>query len=269
MGVKRKLVISTDSVGRWGRFDDWLGVWGWIRELEQFVGIEALAWRDSLDRFLQDAKQAGVKISGIHGRLGEDHRALLKIYDWMLVDTSVLLSSYSGRADYVLVHADEAEQLQKELSSDWAEAAGSVLMLENGGGEVQVRKAVNLIKKSDGGIRMGLMFDLYHYFGSLQGNVKERWGLTLGCLERILDEIGLVSLHLPIGSRLADSLPVEEMSEGMWQDLAGIIDGRIGWVTIENQQTGLTILRVRGRAIEKQRERNKRVIEILLKGGVV
>ena len=122
------------------------------------------------------------------------------------------------------------------------------------------------------------MIDLVHlmYAYDHRNSFAEQWRLCLPLVERTFQEFSTYSpdiklgLHVPVGTKADDSLPLDQITPTMWQDLASIIHARSdAIVIIENQQAGRGSIRASHESLKTIRSRNEMIIDVLGQNGVL
>ena len=76
-------------------------------------------------------------------------------------------------------------------------------------------------------------------------------------------------IHLPIGSRLDDSIPIEFLSDSDLAYFSEKIIPKITQLTIENQQRFPRLLYSFPPSLKKQKERNKKNLQRLRQAGIL
>lgn len=236
-------------------------------------------------------------VGGFHGQLGntesfKDHEKGLP--DWLLIHLfdSFLPKTIDHKRPFsqhsAMYRVEQAAQsLDKKLYLNVHQNAvtrnfddyligvilindKSVLATENGPGKADVAKTKDLIKrmKDRGGEHVDGTFDLVHaLIGLIDGAVPDislttkNWGNAIGSIDR-----SFARLHIPIGKKAADSLPIIEMikEKKMLRDLGQIVQANGLEITIENQHSLLF-----GATVWSEVERLKRIHDGLEESGII
>jgi hypothetical protein len=293
-GIERRVVVSTDSSGVLGTPRDvWQEVWGFMEDYPGFQGYEMIGWGGRLsfwtDSLLSQAEKAGCKVVGIHGRTGGlkdgDNPAegvVMTFINAFIVPTPELIRHYGSRLEYVLVHSPQMypDQHFSALEPKNCGPKFGKLYIENNVRREGLSDTVRVVKEifNHYGIQAGVMFDLCHYVRSLGvgHSVGENWEMAMDKLQELFNlkygngkPLG-VGIHLPVGLS-GDSLPVEEYTADMWKRFKALLDQRPGiLVVIENQQLGFRDKVLPSKSsMRKQRERNQRIADLLVKNGII
>jgi hypothetical protein len=124
-------------------------------------------------------------------------------------------------------------------------------------------------------INVSGMLDIYHYIAHSVKSLQINWPNLVEELKSYIllkDKNGqqfFYGIHFPIGSRLGDSLPIDNMSDQMLVLFAQKIIPYVKRVVFENQQTPLGLFFSTNKMLKKQKVRNKRIIERLKKTGIL
>ena len=119
------------------------------------------------------------------------------------------------------------------------------------------------------------MLDIYHYVAHKKKISPENWSNTIEELRSYFlmkDDRGrsfFCGIHFPIGTRLNDSLPIDNMSDEMLELFAQKIIPLVERVVFENQQKNLGLFFSTKKMIEEQKVRNKNVFGRLKKTGII
>jgi len=268
-------LAATESSGGIGSLSITMALFtGLLPELD---GFEIYARRGRLAHDLNEAQRLGKPAWSVHGRTGipddwnplqED--TLLWVINRMTPQTEYLINSYGNQVD-VLVHAPEFirnPQLYQTVGLLQFQNGIRRLWIENHPGKKGVNDAVQVVRKLRSPqipVDAGMMYDLFHALKNTYGDqqaFRNSW-------KHVLAEIGQISktqkiplgLHIPIGTKKSDSLPVEWMDRSMWQDLAfQVFDLDIQRIVFEHQFAELNTLAV---PFPRQvNEANRRLLEL-------
>lgn len=237
-------------------------------------------------------------VGGFHGQLGtaesfRDHEKGLP--DWLLINLFDSLlpnllepenplsglstlqkvekaAQYLNKDLYFNVHQDSVDRRYRDyLIGSTIINHHSKLAIENGPGSKDTEKTKVLIKrlKADGAERVEGTFDIVHaVVGLIHGAVPDMAAATK-IWDRALKSIdeNFTRLHLPVGKRANDSLPIMEMlkEKKMLRELGDYV-GNLGLeITLENQSSllfGVT-------EIWTEVERLKRIHDGLQESGII
>lgn len=285
MEFEKKFIVSTGSAGALADPLLWRKLWPEIETDERFGGFEMIGWGDLFwDRtsyLLDKAAQLGIKVAGIHGRIGTvtEGRSLaskirIKLINNFLVSTRALLSTYTKEVDYVLVHQPEMFIPVNIKAALLNKAKIKLLFLENNPSKGSLEKALDKIKElRTSGVNAGLTFDLYHFFKTLpRGEFETDWHETLQKLQELTQQSAKenfpMAVHIPVGTDLGDSFPMEEMTDSSWQDLGWILKKENLRIVIENQQSNGRLFLNKSQ-ISSQVKRNQLILAKLSQTGVI
>lgn len=260
--TKRKVIVSSDQRGLLGGVNDFLAAYrGCEGPLGQKMGIEVISWRHQLGGLVKLAKEGRVEIVGFHGRCGnngDDWQG--KFIDAMLAPLEDLMMLRRGFPEaYILVHDHFGSEIGK------ADIEGELIMVENSGDSNYLERTFEVVKAIERkGGRPGLMIDLCHLWREVQYD----WGRMLELVNRGLEKTGELSgVHLPIGTRKDDSLPIDQFDDSKLRDLAGITK-RVEIVVLENQNGGVGMV-CPGFCRQEINLRNQRLLFRLKDKGVI
>lgn len=229
--------------------------------LPELAGFEIYGRRGRLAQDIRLAKQLDKPALSIHGRTGipddwnplqED--TLLWVINRMTPQTEFLLSEYGNQID-ILVHAPEFmrhSNFYEVVRSVGATSGIQRLWIENHPGAHGVDDAVQVVRNlrlPEISVNAGMMYDLFH---TLKGSYWNRqtfrnsWRHVLTEIRQISERERIpLGLHIPIGTKQSDSLPVEWMDVSMWQDLTSLLfDSDITRIVFEHQFAELNALAI-------------------------
>jgi hypothetical protein len=238
-------------------------------ECTNFAGFEVVGWLPVLSKW-KDNLQA----YGIHGRCRVPLLPNIFMFaaDRLIVSTRRLVKKF-GQQEYILIHDREAAKTQKILENNVGKI--NTLFIENTPEAGSLDKTQQLIQAlRDNGVNAGLMFDLVHYLAEigcdgLKPEVSEEtWNRMILRIDAVFNSLRAIypdiplGIHLPIGIR--EGLPVEKISDEMWQELAHITEAYELVLVIENQQMLSSYFPVgKAKRFEKISERNYEVFRRL------
>lgn len=250
------------------------------------TGLELLAIGNTqaVNKKINRAKELNFKNVSLHGRIGALNWSFLDNIKLMVVEsqllpTPVLLTDF-GITNEILIHSPEAQKQQDTITKAsnakyiWVE--NDLPQLKGLGTAVNTVKALRLK-----GIKSGLMLDLCHAIGgnSLKnGNFNREWNNLKAYINNILlhkrTAEGLIwkGIHLPIGTLMHDSLPIDShihISNFMLNDIAvWIKKAKIERIVIENQN-GLGIFGISEGMILKRQRRVERIFNRLKDHSII
>lgn len=275
-------IISTDSIGWLGRGEQFVELYGEYFERRVFDGVEVIAVKplNRLKKIISVLEKHRIKIFSLHGRTGGEnllpplYHIMMLAVNKMLIGAKDTLVNFSEKT--ILFHTpfstlSEVEKLIKKYPP-------KKLILENHRvgkwGIEDTVKQVNYYRNL--GIKTSGLIDIYHYiYGQSTGHLKKNWQKIVDEIEnffRIKDLSGkriFDAVHFPIGTRISDSLPIDEISDEMLKYFAVKIIPFLERFVIENQVKNLGLVYSTKSMMEKTKERNKRNIDRLLKSGLL
>lgn len=283
----KTFLVSTDSTGFFGRPMHWKKAWEFAWQDSAFGGYEAIAWGGQMtawtDYLLENAKELGCNVVGLHGRTGGIHetyggfdRVILGTLNRFILPTPDLIKR-APSVDYILIHGPELrnESYHRLLREKTSQV--KLLYVENHlrpGADGQALSVAQDLRMA--GVNAGVMFDLFHDFmhRRLNGDIASSWNKTLFKLRQVLEQKDFegqaipVGIHVPVGTKVGDSLPFDAMTPSMWQNLGSLMQTRKDIrVVIENQQTGLgNVMPIQ---LASQVDRNRRIVDVLRSANII
>ena len=280
--------VSTDVGGVLGGPKAWKEAWAPAMTHERFLGFEMLGWK-WMNPLLTQASEQGCNIIGIHGRTGGVNdtyglkdRIVLGTLNRILINTPELVT-HGHEVGYVLIHAPEA-RVTKNLAAivgNDPEHKPTVkrLFVENHIRTGRLGSAKEVAQYLNGeGVSTGVMIDLVHLMNAYdhRNSFADQWRFCLPLVQKTFEEFSTYSpdiklgLHVPVGTKIDDSLPLDQITPAMWQDLTSIIHTRSdAIVIIENQQEGRGSIRASQKSLRTIRSRNEMIIDVLGENGVL
>ncbi|MFA5827948.1 MAG: hypothetical protein WC841_01100 [Candidatus Shapirobacteria bacterium] len=284
--------VSTDIAGAPGRLDQVREAYSRVDLVKSGIGLEVVG----LSRIKwSEYNNLGLKVNGIHGPPGCRAEAASKppslrslfmgaVFDYLIVDPTRLVEiSKKFPGAYILVHLPVVNS-EKKIADMVGISQGfpaNRLMVENlpeANSMGLTIAAVGRLKEL--GVRAGVMIDLVHLLYELSqsgdiitGKIVEKyWENALQIIRQTASTIDTVGLHVPIGLKQNDSLPVVEMTLKKWTSLGKLLQEcpPIKYVTIENQREELqsAFLIDRG-MMQTLIERNGKIMSLLREAGVI
>ena len=263
--TERKVVVSSDQIGLLGRPGDLMAAYrGCEKYLGETPGVEVIGWRHQVNGVLAEARKGRFEVAGIHGRCG-----LAREPSWPVraVDGAIMGIEELARLGenfpeaYLLVHEPELKIAGEEKI--WRAVGSKRLMVENSLTGGQFQRTVEIVKKwQKEGKNVGMMVDLYHLYLETGKN----WRKMIGRIKGGLEGIKIISFHVPVGTREADSFDGEFWERNL-SELREILE-RAREVVIENQRGGIGMF-LPGYRGEENIARNKEVLGKLREAGII
>lgn len=279
--VKPQYLVSTDSIGFFGKPEQFVKLWKEFFDNKTLDGVEAVAFKplNQLDKLIKTFKKNHIPVLSFHGRTGGENildfksRVIMTFLN-NFIEKAVNLIKYFPEVEY-LSHTPYFEKntvyemiIKNRPKKIWIENH-----LPGNRGVEDVIKQINIYRKS--GINTCGMLDIYHYVAHSEKTLPENWSNTVEKLRTyflLRDNQGnpfFCGIHFPIGTRQNDSLPIDDMTDGMLELFAKKIIPLTERVVFENQQKNLGMFLSTNKMIEKQKTRNKNVFERLKKTGII
>lgn len=297
MSIKNELIVSTDSLGIFGDPRNLDIVWGFLKKEPSFGGVELMGFRSHFHSPLEDTvrriRENGFRISGIHGRIGAYLKNPLEILrqrsfnpiiaaflNGIVVDTPRLLGDCGSKGiDYVLFHVSEVDvERNFQMITGRGENTPAIFIENDYTSDPQgLNRAVERVKQLRGqGRNARLMFDMYHAAMSpYHQSPLLIWKKAIESLANVRktgDDL-LGGVHIPLGLRMDDSLPFEEIMDDcqIWRDFAGVLneDGGVLRRVVENQQLGFrNLTKPSLSSLRAQGVRNRTIYDKFEKFGI-
>lgn len=281
--MSTEIVISTDSTAVFGTARTFNMVWGFLKQPEKPLNVEAIGWK-WLPLLLPGYERVGVKVKGIHGQTGGIHDA----HDWfdrlkllalnqMLIPNAQLIEK-KGLVDYVLVHSPQVIKLQEKRLIQKLSGKINTFFVENHlhGGALGSAKE-NVISLVEYGVNAGLMIDFGHVSNTEydpENDFDSSFPNAIKTIQRNIIELQThnsripIAFHLPIGD--SDCLNMEKMEKQHWKMIAETIQMVPDtFVVIENQQYFTRSFILTPKWAGLQRVENQRKIDILVDNEVI
>lgn len=282
--MKKKYIriISTDSIGWLGNANQFINLYDDFFKNGIFDGVEVIAVKplSRLKKIIHSLDKSGIKTVTLHGRTGGENQLPL-IYNLTmffvnkaLVSAEELLNSFKKKC--ILFHTPYSEE--KEVFETILKHRPKKLILENHRvGKQGIEDTVKqVIFYRNLGINVYGLIDIYHFiYGIPATYLKKNWNKLVDEIENFFllkDEKGkkiFDSVHFPIGTRISDSLPIEEMTDDMLRYFAKKITPYLKCFTIENQVKNFGLVYSTRSMLEKTKTRNKINIDRLIKAGLL
>ncbi|MBI5127035.1 hypothetical protein HZA76_01100 [Candidatus Roizmanbacteria bacterium] len=282
MRKKYLKLISTDSIGLLGRPEQFVYLYKNYFEDGTFNGAEAIAFRpvSKLVNLISVLKKNRIKVISLHGRTGGEN-LLPFIYHVMMVGVNkTLLNAKETLANFskkdILFHTPYSQNPLVEKMI--LRFPPKKLLFENHrigkAGIDDTIKQISYYRQK--GINVFGLIDIYHYVYALPTEfIKTNWTAIVNELEKFFklkdkkNQPYFNAVHFPIGTRLSDSLPIEEMSDQMLELFAEKITPYLDRLVIENQVKNLGLIYSTKSMLKKQKQRNRINIKRLVKTGIL
>lgn len=267
-------LISTDSIGFFGSAKQFLYLYKDYFEDGTFDGVEMIAFKpkNRLKKFISILEKNHIPIISFHGKTGGEDRLpikykiLMKIVNSFIFGFEELALNFNKREFLFHTPYLENESVKKAVIKN----KPKVLWIENHiYGKKGVEEAKKLIEEYQKlKIEVKGMLDLYHLLANLKKEeLIKNWSQIIEEIKTYLKWFS--GIHLPIGSRKDDSLPIEEMTDEMLSLLGKEVISHIQRIVIENQQKNFGLFYSTKRMINEQKERNRKNFLRLKKAGIL
>lgn len=279
--VKRQYLVSTDSIGFFGKPKQFISIWKEFFDNKTLDGVEVIALKplNQLNKLIANFRKNNIPVLSFHGRTGGENKLDFKSMVIMtflnnFIEEAVNLFKRFPKVEY-LSHTPYFENktvyeavMKNKSKKIWIENH-----LQGSGGIEDAIKQINIYRKK--GINACGMLDIFHYVVHSEKILPENWSNTVEELRSyflLKDRNGkqfFCGIHFPIGTRLADSLPIDDMTDEMLRLFAEKIIPYVERIVFENQQKNLGLFFSTDRMIEEQKARNKNVFKRLKKIGII
>jgi hypothetical protein len=252
-----------------------------------FDGIEAFPIRplSRFNQFIKDAGNWGLPVVSIHGRTGGEgynpkDTATLIACNALMPATPRVIELYAHSHD-VLFHVPELEDGGNIASLTKHKDRTRFVWVENHHGKESMAGAMRKVAQLRSlGIPSAVMFDVCHYIGArnlVNGSFQREYAQMLhdaDCLLHETDAQGhpiVQGIHLPVGRKPDDSLPIDEMDDDSLRALADTINGAdITRLVLEHQERGfLYMLHFSPKRMDTVKKRHEVIINRLLRTNVL
>lgn len=274
-------LVSTDSIGFFGKPEQFIKLWGEYFDDKTLAGVEAIAFKPitRLNNLISILNKNDIPVLSFHGKTGQEN--LLNIF---IAIVMIAVNTYIFEAETLFKYFPEIEFLShapylqnKIVKKTILKNNPKKIWIENSfygkqGVENTIKQIIFYRKNK---IDSSGMLDVYHYVANETKSLQTNWVKIVDELRSYIllkDNKGrqfFNGIHFPVGSRVDDSLPIDSMSDQMLELFAQKIIPHVERVVFENQQTFPGLLCSTDKMIEKQRLRNKRIIERLKKTGII
>lgn len=269
-----KKIISTDSIGFLGSPQQFLYLYQDYFENNTFDGVEMIAFKPlrRLKNFMDILKKHNIKILSFHGKTGGENRLpqkygfVITIVNAFILNVETLIKDFND-IDF-LSHTPYFKE--KKVKEFIIKTKPKIIWIENhnygeGGIEETIREIENYRHQK---VNAWGMLDLYHFLAKMPTKkIIDDW-------EKIIKKIENYSqwfsgVHFPIGSRVDDSLPIDQMTDEMLLLFGKKIVPLLKRLVIENQQTGIGLFGSTKKMLEKQKKRNTIIFSRLKKARIL
>lgn len=273
--------VSTDSIGFYGRPDQFIYLWKEFFDDKTFSGVEAIAFKpvQRLSELISILQNNNIPVVSFHGRTGgEDQldlpgKIIMSLVNLGIVDFESLLKNFPkieflSHGPYFEDESKKQIVIKYQPKKIWIENH-----LRGKRGVEDAIRQINIYRENN--INTCGMLDIYHYVANSITSLEADWPKIVEELEEYIlqkDTNGqqlFKGIHFPIGSRLGDSLPVDDMTDQMLKLFAQKIIPYVERVVFENQQANLGLFISTNRMLQTQKERNQRIIDRLKKTGII
>ncbi len=280
---KPEYLVSTDSIGFLGKPEQFISLWKEYFDDNTLNGVEVIAFRplSRLNKLVSTLEKNKIPVLSFHGKTGDVKqlsilkRIILNLINVAFINIDILLDNFGNDKD-ILFHSSltEIDGVEKNI----IKKPPIKLWIENNpSGKEEIYKTVGQVKKyRQEKINAFGLFDVFHFVRNLSTpTLIKSWENIVKQIEyyvKLKDKNGrqfFTGIHFPIGTRLADSLPVDDMTDEMLALFAQKIIPHVERVVFENQQVFLGLLLSTNKMIKEQRIRNKKTIERLKKTGII
>jgi hypothetical protein len=227
-----------------GKPSQFLFLWEEFFKEKYFDGVEMIAFypKKRLMNFIEVLKQKNIPVISFHSRTGGESRlnfsgkVIMTVVNRFILDHKELVENFSSFE--FLFHAPYLEDKnvfdylvfnRKKIKKIWVENH-----LDGIEGVKEVRNMVEKLNKK--GVNSSGLVDIYHICSKLKPKeIVFNWKEIVDDISKLIDE-SISGIHLPIGSRLDDSIPIEFLSDSDLAYFSEKIIPKMSQLTIENQQ---------------------------------
>ncbi len=276
-----KYFVSTDSVGFLGEPTQFVYLWKEYFDDKTLSGVEVIAFKSvkRLDRMKSILQKNNIPVVSFHGRTGGENqldlsgKIVMSLVNLGIVDIEDLLKNFPeieflSHGPYFEKESKKQIIIKYQPKKIWIENH-----LHGRKGINDAIEQINIYRKNK--INADGMLDIYHYVANSIATLETDWSKIIEELKMYIllkDKNGrqlFTGIHFPIGSRLGDSLPIDNMTDQMLELFAQKIIPNVERVVFENQQANLGLFFSTDGMLQIQKERNRRIIERLKKTGII
>ncbi|MCR4277073.1 MAG: hypothetical protein NUV87_03005 [Candidatus Roizmanbacteria bacterium] len=273
--------VSTDSIGFLGGPEQFVYIWKEYFDDKTLTGVEAIAFKSikRLGKLISILQKNNIPVVSFHGRTGGENqldllgKIVMSLVNLEIVDIENLLKyfpeiEFLSHGPYFEEESKKQIVIKYQPNKIWIENH-----LSGKRGVEDAIKQINIYRENN--INTSGMLDVYHYVANSVTTLETNWPKIVDELKTYIllkDKNGrqlFNGIHFPIGSRLGDSLPVDDMTDQMLKIFAQKIIPNVERVVFENQQTNIGLFFSTNGMLQIQKERNRRIIERLKKTGII
>lgn len=273
--------VSTDSIGFLGNPDQFIELWQEYFNNKTLAGVEVVAFKpmNRLNKLISILKKNNILNISFHGKTGGENqldpfgKIIMTLVNLGIFNVEILLKNFPeieflSHAPYLEQDATKQIIFEKRPKKIWVENH-----LYGRRGVEDAIKQINIYRENK--IDASGMLDIFHYIAHSLDSLQTKWPNLVSELESfiLLKDKNRKQLfngiHFPIGSRLDDSLPIDNMTDEMLELFSQKIIPHVERVVFENQQANLGLFFSTNRMLKVQKERNRRIIERLKKTGII
>ena len=278
---KPQYLVSTDSIGFLGRPEQFIKLWKEYFDNKTLDGVEAIAFKplSRLSKLVSKLEKNKILVLSFHGKTGgEDQlnflsRIIMTLVNAFIIDVEKLLQNFPqieflSHGPYFEKNSTRQIILQQQPKKIWIENH-----LYGKKGVDEAIKQIIIYRES--GINIYGMLDIFHYVTHSIKTLKKDWPNIVEELKSYIllkdkqEKQLFIGIHFPIGSRIDDSLPIDNMTDEMLELFAKKIIPYAERIVFENQQAFPGLFFSTDKMIGKQKIRNKRIIERFKKTGII
>ena len=264
-----------------GRPEQFVDLWGEYFNNKTFSGVEAVAFKsvNRLKRLIDILRINNIPVLSFHGKTGGENklnfsgRIIMTAVNIFISNVGDLLK-YFPEIEF-LSHSPyfEKKSIQKVILKNKPKKIWIENHLYGRQGVEDAIKQIIFFRKNE--VNAEGMLDIYHFVAHSIKTFKTNW-------PKIVEELKLFFLqkdyqgkqffsgiHFPIGTRLDDSLPIDNMNDEMLKLFARKIIPHVERVVFENQQKNLGLFFSTKKMLEEQKARNKIIIERFKITGII
>lgn len=275
-------LASTDSIGFFGRPEQFIELWQEYFDNKTLDGVEVVAFKplSRLRSLIKLFNQNNIPVLSFHGKTGGE--SLLELSGKIIM---TLVNLFVVNAKNIIKNFPETDFLshgpymaEKSIQQVIFRERPKKIWIENHlygkQGIEDAIKQIIIYRKNN--INTNGMLDIYHYVAhQTTEKIIKDWPKIVKDVELYIllrDDVGrqfFNGIHFPIGSRINDSLPIDMLPDEALELFAQKIIPNVQRVVFENQQKNLGLFFSTGKMLEDQKKRNRRIIERFKKTGII
>jgi len=276
-----RYLVSTDSIGFLGNPGQFLYLWQEYFDNKTLDGVEAIAfkplWR--LIKLVMILRNKNIPVLEFHGKTGGENqlnfsgKIIMTLVNLGICNVKILLKKFPE-----IEFLSHAPYFEKNFTKQiiFHQRPKKIWIENHLSGKRGIEDAIKqIIIYRENNINSSGMLDIYHYVANSITTLETNWSIIVEELKMYIllkDKNGrqlFNGIHFPIGSRLDDSLPIDSMTDEMLELFAQKIIPYAKRVVFENQQFFPGLFFSSNKMLEKQKERNKKLIERFKKTGII